>query len=650
MYRLVLFLFLLPFHLWAQQSWKPSGERATAAPADPLPQQSQLAGKTYQLSQEGQLERLDADKESLIAGEEQIPEKFDAVLGLEPDHLLLLSEGKLFLWQRITSRWTQVAGLEEPIQGMAVAGEDELVLQDSSAWHFGRIEAQRNHIGWIDWLVLGAYAALVIGIGVLASRQERDGEDFFLGGRSIPWFLAGLSMYATGISAISYMLIPARTYSSNWQAIGEPIASMFAWILVAILAVPLLRKLPISTVYEYLERRFGLSIRLLGSATFVLTQILGRMALILLIPAQALAVVTGWTVPFCILSVGSLAILYTMLGGIKAVVWTDSLQVGIIFLGVMTCLIAVHLQVPGGLGGAVDLAREAGRMQMVDLSFRFDQETLWVFFFVGTTGIFGKFGDQHTMQRAFATADVREAQKSVCTFALISLPGAALFFLLGSALFGWFASHPEVMTPGLSTDSSVLPQFTLQALPPGGVGIVMAGLFAAAMSTLDSAMNGVALVVTRDMARVRPSEKQHDVQVKQGRWISLAAGILGVGIALLLNGMQNRDASLWKLIVEVSGLIGGGYAAVFALGFMTKRASSLGAWIGILIASALSWGIKAYELHQGVRLIDPWFIAPLALCVSFICGYLGSLIFPHRGSLAGLTWFTLSEQNAGSQR
>jgi len=568
------------------------------------------------------------------------PNRFEEMVPVEPDHLVLLHDNTLYLWHRITGAWTQVQGTPEVIRGVKRVEGSILQLKTDDVPVTGRIEAERKKIGVLDWGILVGYAALVVGIGIAASRRERDGEDFFLGGRSIHWSLAGLSMYATGISAISYMLIPARTFSTNWQNIGEPIAGLFAWLLVAWLAVPLLRQLPISTVYEYLERRFGLSIRLLGSATFVVAQILGRMATILLIPAQALSVVTGWSVTLCILGVGSLAILYTMLGGIKAVVWTDALQVGVIILGVLTCILTILFQVPGGIEGVMDIAREGEKLRMVDTSFRFDQETLWVFLLVGITGVFAKFGDQHTMQRAFSTPNVRDAQKSVTVFALISLPGAVLFFFLGTAFYAWYATYPESMTPGLNSDSSVLPQFTLQALPTGGMGIVMAGLFAAAMSTLDSAMNGVSLVCTRDWARIKGIDVQ---QVQMGRWISLTAGVAGILVSLLLNMLQDPDESLWKQIISITGLVGGGFAAVFALGFMTRRASTVGAWAGVITASMVTWGIKFREAQLDEKLIDPWFIGPLALIIALTVGYLVSLAVPHTGSLTGLTWFDVKQ-------
>ena len=490
--------------------------------------------------------------------------------------------------------------------------------------------------GTLDYIVVVIYLGCLVGMGVYFSRREQSTNDFFLGGRRIPWWAAGLSIFGTMLSAITFMAIPAKAFAENWIYIYGFFAILFVTPLIIRCYLPFFRRLEVTTAYEYLEKRFNVGARLIGSAAFIFVQ-LGRMGIVLFLPALALAAVTGINVIFCIVIMGILATFYTVLGGIEAVIWTDVLQVIVLLGGAIISLVTIIMGVDGGLPWILTEGYAAGKFTVFDLTLDFTTASIWV---VCIGRIFETLipytADQTVVQRYLTTSNEKEAARSIWTNSLMVIPSGMLFFFLGTALWAFYRQHPAMLVPLDQTDR-ILPWFIAQQLPVGLAGLIIAALFAAAMSSLDSSMNSIATAITTDWyRRFRPSITDKHC-LRFARILTLLLGIVGTLCAIYLAILE--DASLWDRYLKVLNLFGAGLAGLFLVGIFTRRVSGAGAVIGFFASAAVLYFVNRYTHAH-------FFLYPLigiGTCSLTAC--LLSLILPERRNLQGLTIYTISEEN-----
>lgn len=486
-----------------------------------------------------------------------------------------------------------------------------------------------------DYFVLVLYLAALVGMGFYFSRRENTTEDFFLGGRRIPWWAAGMSIFGTQLSAITFMSIPALVYRTDWVYFNVNMMIVLIAPVVVYLYLPFYRRLDVTTAYEYLERRFNLATRFVGSLAFLLFQ-LGRMGVVLYLPALALATVTGFDIFVCIVFMGFLSTLYTVLGGIEAVVWTDVLQVLVLLGGAILCLFIIVGAVDGGAAEIYALAQSENKLRAVDFSWDFTTATLWVI-------LLGQFlsqlvpytADQTVIQRYLTTVDEKQAARSIWTNAVLTIPATILFFTLGTALWVFYKTHPELLNAAGSSDY-ILPWFVARQLPAGISGLVIAGLFAASMSSLDSSMNSMSTAITTDFyRRLNPTAKDHD-SLKLARWLTVLLGVLGTGTGAYMAYMETT--SMMDQYLKIVGLFGGGLAGLLVMGIFTRRANGPGALIGFLASAGVLFVIQAYtEIHFFL-----YATAGIFSCV--LIGWLASLIFPSAAKdIDGLTLYTLKD-------
>ena len=489
----------------------------------------------------------------------------------------------------------------------------------------------------LDYAVLGVYLAALVAMGVYFSRREKSTGDFFLGGHRIPWWAAGLSIFGTQLSAITFMSIPAKSFRTDWIFFLFNMMILVMAPVVVFFYLPFYRRLNVTSAYEYLEKRFNKATRLLGSASFVLFQ-LGRMGVVLFLPALALKTVTGIDVYSCIIVMGVLATLYTVLGGIEAVVWTDVLQVVVLMGGAILSLGIIALKlagVEGGLAGVCTMIGDADKLRLADFDWTVTKPVLWVIVFGSAAQILVSYtGDQTVVQRYLTTADEKAAARSIWTNALLTIPASLIFFGVGTALWAFYKTRPELLNP-TGTSDDVFPWFIAQQLPAGVAGLVIAGLFAAAMSSLDSSMNSMATAITTDYyCWLRPAASDRHL-LAVARWLTLLLGILGTGSAILMAILNSP--SMWDQYMKVIGLFGGGLAGLFALGIFTRRTHAAGAIAGFLTSAVVLYWVAAHEAVHGIL----YAAVGVASCV--LIGYTVSLLTPaRRRDLDGLTIFTLS--------
>ena len=535
---------------------------------------------------------------------------------------------EVLAYHAITDTWATIGEMPLSLvttaavewQGAMVltGGEDRPAHRAASV--FGaRMEVEKGGFGGLDYLVLALYLLATLLVGIYFSRRNQTTADFFLGGRQIPWWAAGLSIYGTQLSALTYLATPAKSYAEDWTYL----LSTFCIVLVAPIVIhfylPFFRRLNMTTAYEYLEHRFSPAVRLFGSASFIILQS-GRLAIVLFLPALALAAVSGFNIYLCILMMGVLTTIYTMKGGIQAVVWTDVVQVFVLLGGALAALAMLVIGTDGGVGGIIATAQSAGKFKMLNLSLDATTTSLWVMVAGNiATHLIPYTTDQAVVQKYLTTTNEREAARGLRINAILTIPTALIFFSAGTALYAFYRSHPQLLNPGIQTDATFA-WFIATQLPRGVAGLVLAGVFAAAMSTLSSSMNSIATAVVTDFhGRFYPNAAD-DQRLRLARQLTLWLGLLGTIVALLLAGFEIR--SLWDLFLKLVGLFGSGLAGVFMLGIFTRRASAPGVMIGAAASTVAMFLLPRYSnLHF-------FLFAAIGMATCVGVGYLASRLIP----------------------
>lgn len=494
-----------------------------------------------------------------------------------------------------------------------------------------QLETGKRLLRWPDWVVIFVYLAAMIGIGIYFQfrDKQRSAAEFFVGSRSIPIWAAGISLYATNTSSISYVAIPAKSFETNWTYLSNNLVTVLGLMFVATWVVPLLRRLDLVSVFSYLEMRFHPTIRMISSALCILMQVGGRMSIVLFLPALAIATITGVDVTWSILIMGISTVVYTAMGGMRAVIWTDCIQVVVMIGGALFAIGFVLYAIGGPEVYATAMANN--KTKLIDTSFDLTKASIWGFFMLTLLDVVLTFPkDQVLMQRALATKSDKSAGRSIWVFALMTIPGGFLFYAIGTMLFAYYQARPERLDPLMPIDAT-FPLFIAAELPVGVTGLIIAGIFAAAMSTVSSTINSVATLLAVDFyGRLAPSKPTQEQSLRFAEWMSVIVGCIGIALALVLSRYDVH--SLLDMTIELTGLLGGGFAGAYTLGMFTRRANSAGVSIGI--AAAIVVTLTAWSL----KLVHPYFYLGISIFVCITVGYVASLFFPApTQSLAGLT-------------
>ena len=537
------------------------------------------------------------------------------------------------IYHAVTDSWLESTALDDPLLRPAAAlREAGALVADLSDRATYRLETQRTvrSLSFFDYAVIAVYLAVIAAVGLSFSRKQNSSAEFSLGDRKVSGWGAGISMFATAASSISFMAIPAQAFVGNLIWFFFSLMLIPGFFLQAYLLFPLLRKLEITSTYEFLERRFHPSLRYLASAQCIVFQLLGRMSVVLLLPSLAVSAVTGLNVFLCVAVIGTLTTLYTTLGGFEAVVWTDVLQGLLMVLGALVMVLLGISALPGGVGEFVAVSKEYHKFDLVYTQWDYTLPILWIgllsWLFQQATFL----GDQPVVQRVFSVRE-RDIKKLALTYAIFGILISLLVHGVGLACFAYFKANPGQMDPTMENDQ-VVPLFIVQRLPIGVAGLIIAALFAASMSTLSSSMNSVATIVVEDWFRkIHPglSDRARLISLKI---LSVCIGVFGTGFALYLASME--VASIFKVWNELIALLGGGLGGIYILGLFSRRGNWAGAVVGLAVSIAATVAVKNLTpVHWSFYI----FVA-LATCAGV--GYLASLLIPcRRGELRGLTVF-----------
>ena len=549
---------------------------------------------------------------------------------------------KILAYHTITDTWTNIGQLPVGLvktdaivwgDTILIAGGENYPGYRSAQVLKGTTLARESSSSIIDFIAIVLYFLCLIVIGIVFSRREKTTDDFFIAGRRIPWWAAGISIFATQLSAITFMAVPAKAFTTDWVYFIGYVCIVLVAPVVIYFYLPFFRRLDARTAYEYLEKRFNLSVRLFGSLTYTLMQ-LGRMTIIIFLPCIALSMVTGINITTCILLMGGLCIIYTVLGGIEAVIWSDVIQVVILLGGAILSLIMIIGKLDNGISDLFSIGLSDNKFNVFNWTWDITTTAVWVVFFGYMINILIPYtSDQTVIQRYMTTKNEKKAVLAIWTNAAMAIPAAIIFLGLGTALYCYYKTFPGNLDPSLNADA-IFPLFISQNLPAGIAGLVIASLFASAMSSLDSSMNSITAVIVTDFyQRFKPNTSQKN-DLKLARWITGMVGVIGTCSALLLTRYEIR--SLWDLFIQIMSLFGGTLAGLFALGIFTRRANGKGALIGALCGGMLQFFV------QGNTQIHFFLYGAVGFLTCIIVGYFSSLLLPsEKVNNMGLTIYTI---------
>lgn len=492
----------------------------------------------------------------------------------------------------------------------------------------------------------------VVGIGWYFSKNENSTNDYLLGGRRIPWWAIAISMFASLFSALSFLGMPSEGFGHGGRMFLATFISPVAIYIAIRLFMRFYFILGSFTPYEYLEKRFNPSVRLVASLLFMFQRGC-YLAIILYASSIAFKSVCGWEPWVTILIIGSLGIFYTVLGGIKAVVWTDVLQFVIFIFGLAFVVIKLAYLTPGGISGGLKYAFEHGRGFGFDASFftfnPYERITLWLLLFsTFGTWFFTYSADQLNVQRILATKTYGEAKKAAYLSWFVGLPVGSLLFLIGILLFSFYATSPVTETMRDIKSDQAFPNFIRVFLPSPLPGIMISALLAAIMSTLDSGMNSLSAIYVKDIyKRFISKNATEKEELLAAKYSTLIVGIFAIIMAILINILNERTATT---IIEASGIWSAIVlilTAVYLLGVTTRSVSgkqiNILLFLSIPIVIAASWFLY-YNVAPENR-ISFTITGNLGGLFVLFGGY-GCAVFSKRQpeeKIDGFTLFTLKE-------
>lgn len=477
----------------------------------------------------------------------------------------------------------------------------------------------------IDWFVCLVYLGFVSGLALWSMRGQRDNEDYFVGGRRMNWFAVGVSMFATSFSSISFLGLPRRgAYEDFSFFLTILLIPLLITPILWFFFVPLYARLRVSSGYAYLRMRFGPSVQRVGSLLYCGYALgwMGTMLYAIALTLQSVMALNDTQYVLVLIGVGAFATVYTAVGGLRAVIWTDVLQAVTLGAAVLAVLLLAVAGIAGGWSGLWQIGLENGRWTMCVL----DPNPLAASNFTARNSVYtalayslfmylpGYAVAQNMIQRYVCTGGVREARGVIVLSAAINVGLGFLFMLLGVALFAFYAQPGGSGLPDLPSQDQILPNFVAtHAAGIGLVGLMLAGLFAAAMSTVDSGINGVASVIVYDWLGGR----QLSIGASRALTVVLGALVIAAALAAPLLAKDVID-----IINTIASTLLGGLMAVFLLGMFVPRTNSPGVLIGLAAGAACA----VFVIFKTD--IPGWWYGAFTVFPTLIVGALASCFFP----------------------
>lgn len=463
----------------------------------------------------------------------------------------------------------------------------------------------------LDIAVFIAYLVGIVLFGSSFYRKNKSASAFTLGNHNLPSWVIALSIFATFVSSISYLALPGQAYLTNWNAFVFSLSIPFATVMAVYFFVPLYRSVNSPSAYTYLEQRFGPWAKVYVSLMYLLTQLM-RTGTILFLLALMVNTLLDWDMATIIVITGLSVMLYSLLGGIQAVIWTDAVQGIILIAGALVCVLTLLFGMPEGPSQLFAIAEASDKFSLGSFGMELSQPTFWVVLIYGFFINLQNYGiDQNYIQRYMTSGSDREAKKSALIGGLMYVPVSAMFLFIGTALFAYFKAHTGLLPEGTPADK-VFPWFIAHELPQGLTGFLIASVFAAGMSTISTSINSSATVILTDFFKLKNADEQGGRRQMQILYLaSLIFSLLGIGIAVAMINVQSALDAWWKL----ASIFSGGMLGLFLLGYMSSRASSKGAVVGV-IAGVLVIG----WMSLSPLFFPDWGLSPFHSYLSIVFG------------------------------
>ena len=497
--------------------------------------------------------------------------------------------------------------------------------------------------GATAWAVVGIYALGMVAMAVYFIRKKKDENDYFRGGNRIPWYVAGMSIFATMLSSITFIAIPTQAYLQDWRYF------VMAFFIIGMAPVaiyyylPFFCRLGITSAYEYLEKRFNLGVRLFGSAAFVVFMVC-RVAVVTLLPAIALNAVTGISIDACILICGVLTMIYCSLGGLEAVIWSDFVQ-GIVLMGGAVSVLVLLILKTGAPGEHFstfwNVANAYDKNTMWDFRFVLTQPVFWVVAVQGLISNLSSYtSDQCVIQRYIATPDENATKRSLWFNGCMSVFAQVVFYGIGMALFAFYHTHPEAMDVTMPKGDSVLPIFMATEMPAWLAGLVIAAVFAATISTLSANLSSASTAVVTDFVkRFRPGISGK-AQIRCGQVTTYVVGIVGIMAALTLARMES--SALFDNFNKYIAMLTAGLTGLFFMGVFIPRIKGVAAVLGLAANYFVCFSCEILHCDVFGLKFHPFLLGGIGLVVCVLVSLAASFVLGEKGKdLSGLTLKTL---------
>ncbi|HEV2578115.1 MAG TPA: sodium:solute symporter [Acidobacteriaceae bacterium] len=493
----------------------------------------------------------------------------------------------------------------------------------------------------LDLIIIAAYLAALVAIGLRFARRQRSTERYFVAGRSVPGWAMGLSLLATIITSVTFIAYPGAAYAGDWSLLVPGILFVGVLGLIGSVIVPFFRRVVCMSAYEYFGRRFGRGVRLYSSFAFAIGHF-SKMGFVFYLLALTLASMTGWPITGIILLTAVVTIFYTLIGGVEAVVWSDVVQGFILWAGILVSLAYLLFLPPQGPHAVLADAWSHHKMSLGSTTFRFNQPTIIVLVIYGFFFYLQKYtADQTVVQRYLIARSDRAAIRGIALGAGLCLPVWAAFMLIGSLLWSFYRLTGETIPKSITRADAIFPHFLVTHIPSGLAGLFVAALLGSAMSMLASDMNCLSVIAVEDFyrfARPRSTDRQ---LLRAGRIVVALSGLAAAGVALRLAHTHGSALSLYYTITAV---VAGGLAGLFLLAFLMPRATREGAIAGLVVSliftawATFTEGGKILNLGHWNFTWHDYMIGAIGHVILLVVGVAASLLLPGSPIAPDLTW------------
>ena len=459
----------------------------------------------------------------------------------------------------------------------------------------------------------------VVAFGCSFFKKKGTSEEFTSAGRSLPGWVVGMSIFATYVSSISYLGYPGKAFSGDWNAfvfsLSIPIASYFA----ARYFVPFYRSQDSISAYSFLENRFGPWARIYASSCYLLTQI-ARTGSILYLLALPMNVLLGWHIQTIIVVTSVAIVLYSMLGGMKAVIWTEAIQGIILIGGALVCMFILLFDMPGGPVQTFSIAMEDGKFSLGSFGSSLSESTFWVCLIYGIFTNLQNYGiDQSYVQRYHTAKNEKEAKFSALFGGYLFIPVSAVFFMIGTGLYAFYKVHPGVLPDGVGADY-VFPFFIVNELPVGLTGLLIASIFAAGMSTIATSVTSSSTIILTDYYQRFRKHAGNRERMLVLKLSSVGVGVAGILVAFAFMSVQSALDAWWAL----ASIFSGGMLGLFLLGYISRKARNFDAVLGVVCGVILvCWIVISPFVHANLAIV-------FGTLLIFLVGFLSANLFNKR--------------------